>query len=96
MKDSMLTDVVETYNIRRENDGKVYSGKEETAELDENCYVSMNMWACPDGFIDKLNGMFTDFMKENKDSLTAEFLLCGYRYNDKNRCCRLQASGNSR
>ena len=75
VKDSMLTDVVETYNIRRENDGKVYSGKEETAELDENCYVSMNMWACPDGFIDKLNGMFTDFMKENKDSLTAEFLL---------------------
>ena len=75
VKDSMLTDVVETYNIRRENDGKVYSGKEETAELDENCYVSMNMWACPDGFIDKLNDMFTDFMKENKDSLTAEFLL---------------------
>ena len=75
VKDSMLTDVVETYNIRRENDGKVYSGKEETAELDENCYVSMNMWACPDGFIDKLNGMFTDFMKENKASLTAEFLL---------------------
>ena len=75
VKDSMLTNVVETYNIRRENDGKVYSGKEETAELDENCYVSMNMWACPDGFIDKLNGMFTDFMKENKDSLTAEFLL---------------------
>lgn len=71
----MMTDVVETYNIRREADGKVYAGKEETTLLDENCYVSMNMWGCPAKFIDRLNEMFADFLAENKNSLTAEFLL---------------------
>lgn len=74
-ENGMMTDVVETYNIRREADGRVYSGKEDTAELDENCYVSMNMWGCPAGFIEKLCGRFEDFLRNNKDSLTAEFLL---------------------
>ena len=74
-KKNMLVDVEETYNIRREADGKVYSGKEETKELSENSYVSMNMWGCPAGFIDKLEERFVEFLKENSESLTAEFLL---------------------
>lgn len=72
---SMLVDVEETYNIRREANGKVYSGKEETKELSENSFVSMNMWGCPAGFIDKLNERFEKFLADNGSSLTAEFLL---------------------
>lgn len=74
-ENNMLLDVVETYNIRRENDGKVYSGKEETKELSENCYVSMNMWGCTPAFIDRLEELFVEFLKEKGDDITAEFLL---------------------
>lgn len=73
--DGMMTDVVETYNIRREADGKVYSGKEEAVELDENSHASMNMWGCPPEFIDRLNEQFEKFLSENIDNITAEFLL---------------------
>ena len=72
---NLLVDVEETYNIRREADGKVYSGEEETTELDENCYVSMNMWACPAGFIDKLEERFVEFLGKHGSELKAEFLL---------------------
>ena len=71
----MLTDVTETYNIRREADGKVYSGKETAVEVDENCYASMNMWALPARFMDRLKEKFGVFYKDNAGSLTAEFLL---------------------
>ena len=71
----MLVDVEETYNIRREFDGKVYCGKEESVELSEDSYVSMNMWGCPTGFIDKLNERFEAFLELNGNSTTAEFLL---------------------
>lgn len=73
--DHMMIDVVETYNIRREADGKVYSGKEEAVELDENSYASMNMWGCPPEFIDSLNKQFEEFLAKNIDNTTAEFLL---------------------
>ena len=45
-----LTKISETYNIRRESDGKIHSGNDEHKLLDENSPVSMNMWACPAGF----------------------------------------------
>lgn len=73
--DNMMEDVVETYNIRREADGKVYSGKEEKKELSEDSYVSMNMWGCPPEFIDRLNELFKDFLDKNLSDITAEFLL---------------------
>lgn len=73
--DDMMIDVVETYNIRREADGKVYSGKEGAVELDENSYASMNMWGCPPEFIDSLNKQFEEFLAKNIDNTTAEFLL---------------------
>lgn len=55
-----LTSIEETYSIRREADGKVHSGKDGQPDklLDEDCYVSMNIWACPAGFIDKLDKHF--------------------------------------
>lgn len=74
-ENNMLVDVEETYNIRREADGKVYSGKEETKELSENCHVSMNMWGCPAEFIDKLNERFVEFLKVSVNDIGAEFLL---------------------
>ena len=60
---NMLVDVEETYNIRREADGRVLSGKEDTKELSEDSYVSMNMWGCPAGFIDRLNSRFEEFLR---------------------------------
>lgn len=79
VENGKLTRVCETYNIRRESDGKVHSGKEEQPDklLDENSFVSMNIWACPAGFIDKLDKQFTDFMKHNGTDEKAEFLLPG-------------------
>lgn len=95
-ENNMLIDVVETYNIRREKDGKVYSGKDEPVELSEDSYVSMNMWGCPDGFIDKLNERFVEFLKTRGSDITAEFLLPeGIDYMVKNglASCRLLESG---
>ncbi len=69
-----LIGITETYNIRREG-GRVLSGKEETAELDENSYVSMNMWGCPPEFMDTLAEKFEQFLCENDESETAESLL---------------------
>jgi choline kinase len=74
-QNNMLSDVQETYNIRREADGQVYSGKTEKTPLSEDCYVSMNMWGCPSGFIDSLEKLFEEFLKVNVDSPDAEFLL---------------------
>ena len=74
-ENNMLEDVVETYNIRREADGKVYSGENESNELSENCYVSMNMWGCPVKFIDRINELFVEFLKKNQNNIKAEFLL---------------------
>ena len=72
-----LGSIKETYNIRREQDGLVHSGKETDTILDENSIVSMNMWACPAGFIDKLAKRFEAFLAENVSDITAEFLLPG-------------------
>lgn len=73
-ENSKLVAITETYNIRREGD-KVLSGKVETLEVSEDSYVSMNMWGCPAGFIDRLNSRFEEFLEKNGTSLTAEFLL---------------------
>ena len=63
--DMMLENIVETYQIRREN-GKVIAAAEkdspELIEIDENSHVSMNMWACPASFIDRLENKFEEFL----------------------------------
>lgn len=95
-ENNFLLDVEETYNIRREADGKVYSGKTETKELSEDCYVSMNMWGCPEGFIDRLYERFEEFLKEKAGNITAEFLLPeGIDYMIKNdiATCELLETG---
>ena len=79
VENGKLTSIEETYSIRRESDGKVHSGKEGCPDklLDEDCYVSMNIWACPAGFIDKLDAHFTAFLEKNVSDIKAEFLLPG-------------------
>ena len=72
-----LSSICETYEIRREQDGLVHSGKDSDTVLDENSCVSMNIWACPAGFIDKLDKHFTAFLKKNVNNDKAEFLLPG-------------------
>lgn len=69
-----LCDICETYNIRVEN-GRVLSGREETKELDADSLVSMNMWGCPEEFMNVLETEFDSFLDENDESETAEFLL---------------------
>lgn len=74
-----LTSIRETYEIRRESDGLIHSGKDGQPDklLDEDSFVSMNMWACPAGFIGKLDEKFVSFLEQNAGSETAEFLLPG-------------------
>lgn len=69
-----LSSIKETYEIRRCDDGKVRSLKT-NEEIDENSYVSMNMWACAPEFIDTLEDSFKEFLDENINDLKAEFLL---------------------
>ena len=72
-----LSSICETYEIRREQDGLVHSGKDIDKVLDESSCVSMNIWACPAGFIDKLDKHFTAFLEKNVNNDKAEFLLPG-------------------
>lgn len=75
VSDGKLTSICETYEIRREPDGLLHSGTVQDKLLDEDSVVSMNMWACPAGFIDKLDKRFTDFLEKNLNNDKAEFLL---------------------
>ena len=76
----MLTDITETYGIREEN-GKVTAltakGADTTKEIDPASHVSMNMWACPAAFIDRLDAEFVKFLKAQGTDAGAEFLLPG-------------------
>lgn len=77
-KNDMLTDLTETYGIRREGD-KVLSftakGEETLKEVDAKSHVSMNMWACPAEFIGKLDAEFEQFLAEHAEEAGSEFLL---------------------
>lgn len=77
-ENSMLTDINETYGIHEEN-GRVISltakGAETTKEISPDSHVSMNMWACPAGFIDRLGNEFESFLEEHGEEEGSEFLL---------------------
>jgi UTP-glucose-1-phosphate uridylyltransferase len=76
-ENSMLTNIVETYQIRRE-DGKVVAKADDgdgLQEIPENSHVSMNMWACPAEFIGKLDNEFDTFLSQHAEEQGAEYLL---------------------
>lgn len=68
-----LTDVIETRNIIKTENGASADG----AELDPEWYVSMNMWGLFPGFVDLLEEDFIEFFKNDvaKDPLKSEFIL---------------------
>lgn len=71
-----IAEIEETYNIRREADGKVMAGEGDTLkEISENSYVSMNMWGCPPEFFSVLETEFEKFLKKYGENPKSEFLL---------------------
>jgi hypothetical protein len=71
-KDGYLTNIVETYNIVKTEDGAEVNWK----EVNPKEYLSMNMWGLNPNFIKELDVGFKEFFSniEGKE-LTAEYLL---------------------
>ena len=72
-----LTGVVETKNIAKTADGGAYVANPDgtSIPLDENARVSMNMWGVTPDFIDDLESGFADFLENNINNPSAEYLL---------------------
>lgn len=78
--DNVLEEVIETGDIKRVESGKVECIRDgKTLELDENAYVSMNMWGFTPELVDELEAGFVKFLSEMKpeESLKKEYLLPG-------------------
>lgn len=71
--DCNLTDVVETSDIVKTNQGAAVNG----ISVDPNAYVSMNMWGLTPEFMDVLEAGFHTFLRSDAvaNPLKAEFLL---------------------
>lgn len=76
-EDNYLTNVVETGNLVKTTNGAGVANEDGTVtELDENCYVSMNMWGLTPDFIDILESGFAKFLSNpNLNQLKGEYLL---------------------
>lgn len=73
-EDRHLTDIVETSDIRKSPRGAVIGAAEEP--VDENSYVSMNMWGLTPEFLDILDKGFCEFLDSLKPGeIKAEYLL---------------------
>ena len=72
-EDMFLTEVVETTDIVKTENGASVNGK----EIDADSYVSMNMWGLPQSFVKTLEDGFKDFFKEDVPSnpMKSEYLL---------------------
>lgn len=71
---NILIEINETSNIIKTNNGAAI--KTEDNPIDENSYVSMNMWGLTPEFIDILDKEFVDFLDNlSENSLKSEFLL---------------------
>ena len=67
-----LTDVVETYEIKKTSDGAESKGN----RIDVNSHVSMNMWGLTPEFVETLEKGFKEFFeKPDVDVLKGEYLL---------------------
>ena len=67
-----LTDVLETKDIVKTDNGAMANGK----SIDVESLVSMNMWGLTPKFIELLEIGFVEFFEKHKDDiLTAEYLL---------------------
>ena len=69
-----LVRIAETHEIMRKEDGCYTS--EEGRDLSDDTLVSMNMWGVTPEYIDTLQRMFVEFLKNlSPDDLKAEYLL---------------------
>jgi len=76
-KDGYLTRVTETYEIR-DNGGALLDAKDiagNDIRVRADMIVSMNMWGLVPEFFNELETGFTEFLKENGESLKSEYLL---------------------
>ena len=71
MKDNMLTQVCETYNIVKTPQGAAVNGE----SIDVESLVSMNMWALKTPFVSLLKEGFAAFLDNLQNPLKDEFLL---------------------
>lgn len=78
--DNILEEVIETGDIKRVESGAVECIRDgKVLELDENSYVSMNMWGFSPVLADELESGFIKFLSEMKpeEALKKEYLLPG-------------------
>ena len=78
-KDGYLTNVVETSNLVKTEAGAGIANDDGTVTpINENVYVSMNMWGLTPDFIDLLEDGFVKFLSDpNLNQLKGEYLLPG-------------------
>ena len=75
-KDGMLTEIIETHDIRRDGEYAVAGQNGEEKKLPLNSPVSMNMWGLTPDFFAILEEKFEQFLSvTDKDDLKAEYLL---------------------
>ncbi len=75
-ENQMLTDIVETSNIEKTENGAAVRTEDGMIEVDVNSPVSMNMWGLYPEFFEVLEKGFRKFLSElEENSLKAEYLL---------------------
>lgn len=75
-EESMLTEIEETYGIRRQGNVAKAVKDDREIELPLDSAVSMNMWGIPKEFISLLEEGFENFLKEiSEEDLESEYLL---------------------
>lgn len=75
-ENGMLTGVTETSNIEKIDGKPAVKGDCEVKYLDNEAFVSMNMWGLTPDFINELSGGFEDFLKKlEPDDKKSEYLL---------------------
>ena len=76
-KDGYLTSMVETFDIQKNEDGRIsgvtWDGLAKT--MQDNDLTNMNMFAVHNNVFDIFEKYFEDFLKEDRDPLKGEFLL---------------------
>lgn len=71
-----LTKIVERAEVMRKDGVPCYKGKDgEWVNLTDTTLVSMNMWAFTPDIFEHIEKYFTEFLKEKKDDVKAEFLI---------------------
>lgn len=76
-KEEYLTAVHETSNIIKTSEGVAVEGNGQLSPIDQESYVSMNMWGLTPEFLQTLENGFKEFFVNmgDKDILKAEYLL---------------------